>query len=40
MEWWMYVLIALGIAALGLLKLKIFSAMRKKSGKKRFTDED
>jgi len=41
MPWWSYVLIAIGVIALGALKLVIFNRIRQNNAsKRRFTDED
>ena len=41
MQWWLWVLIAIGVIALGAVKLAFFNMIRKKgSEKRRFTDED
>ena len=41
MQWWLWVLIAIGLIALGAVKLAFFNMIRKKgSEKRRFTDED
>ena len=41
MEWWVWVLIGVGVVLIGYLKLKVFSAMKKNAKKKnRFEDEE
>ncbi|WP_279380765.1 hypothetical protein [Mobilitalea sibirica] len=41
MEWWTWVLIGVGVVALGAIKLAIFKKMKQsKEAKKKFTDED
>ena len=41
MEWWAWVLIAIGVAVLGYVKLYYFKKMReKKAGKKTCRDEE
>jgi phosphatidylserine synthase len=41
MSWWLWILIAIGIIALGAVKLALFNMIRKrKSEKRRFEDED
>lgn len=41
MEWWGYVLIGVGVVALGFIKVAVFNKMKAKSkNKKKFTDED
>ena len=40
MEWWAWVLIALGVLALGYVKLKVFNRILKKKKTPVFKDED
>ena len=40
MEWWVWVLIALGVLALGYVKLKVFSKIIKMKKAPAFKDED
>lgn len=41
MAWWSWVLIAIGVIALGAVKLAFFNKIRKsRSEKRKFTDED
>ncbi|MHB8964060.1 MAG: hypothetical protein ACYC5K_13020 [Saccharofermentanales bacterium] len=41
MEWWAWVLIALGVVVIGSFKLYFFKKiMEKRASRKKFTDED
>ncbi|MDD2429012.1 MAG: hypothetical protein PHQ85_05465 [Eubacteriales bacterium] len=40
MEWWVWVLIALGVLVLGYVKLKVFNNIIKKKKRPTFKDED
>ncbi len=40
MEWWIWALIALGVVALGYVKLKVLNNILKKRKRSTFKDED
>jgi len=41
MEWWYWIVVAIGVIALGAVKLSFFKRMmRNRATKKRFEDED
>ncbi len=41
MEWWVWVLIAVGVVLLGMLKLSVWKKIQaRKASKHKFTDED